>query len=124
MSSGYFGQLEMDPYFNSYAQYLYSRPGYHSATMHPQPHIVPMFMPFMPKSDATNLPKTSKSFAIEDILRRPEKSTCAAGRSCLSGVNKITGMVDYRFGQAVPYYWDRGIWHSSPSGIVTGKAFP
>ncbi len=118
MDSGCFGRLGMDPQFHGYAPYFYASPGHQLTAMYPRPQVVPMLMPCIQQPD---MPKTSKSFNIEDILRRPHPSTCMTDRSYFSGISDVTGRVDYRFGQAP--YLERGMWHSALPERFTGKTW-
>lgn len=117
MNSGCFGRLGMDPQFHGYTPYFYAPPGHQLTAMYSRPQVVPMFMPYLQQPDT---PKPSKSFSIEDILRRPHPRTCMANRSYLSGISEVTGRVDYRFSPAP--YWERGMWHSALSERFTGKS--
>lgn len=119
MNGGYFGRLRMDHQFNGYTPYFYAPSGHQLTAMQPAPQVVPMFMPCIQKPDIVPVPKSSKSFSIEDILRRPHPSTCMVDRSFLSGIGEVAGRVDYRFGQ-VPYHWERGMWHSGLPERFTG----
>ena len=120
MNSAYLGRLRMDQQFNGYTPYFYTQPGHQLTAMHPAPPVVPMFMPCIQKSDAVPISKSSKSFSIEDILRRPHPSSCIPDRSFLSGISDMAGRFDYRFGQ-VPYHWERRMWPSALSEKFTGK---
>jgi hypothetical protein len=119
MSSGCFGRSDMDPQYHGYAPYFYAAPRHQLTTMYHRPQVVPMFMPCIQQPD---MPKATKSFSIDDILRRPHPSTCmAANRSYFPRTSEVTETVDYnRFGQ-VPF-WERGMWQHALSETHTGKS--
>ncbi|XP_028391591.1 homeobox protein Nkx-6.3-like [Dendronephthya gigantea] len=120
MNSGCFGRLggmDQQQQWHSYTPYFYPNPGHPLAAMYSRPPMVPMFLPYVQQSDSVPLPKTSKSFGIEDILRRPHPSTCLGGsRPYVSGLanSEMMGRWDYRIAQT-PYQWERGMWHSALS---------
>lgn len=123
MNTGCFGQLGMDQrQWQSYSPYFYSLPGQPQAAMYSRPPVVPMFLPCVPQSDSLPVPKTSKSFGIEDILRRPHPSACMTSHPYVSGLgnSEIMGRWDYRIAQT-PYHWERGMWHSALSERFYGK---
>ena len=116
MNSGIFKRLEMDPQFHGYAPYFYTAPRHQLTATYHRPQVVPMFMPYIQQPD---MPKTTKSFSIDDILRRPHPSTCLVDRSYYPGTGEVTGRIDYRFGQAP--YWERGMWQSPLPERLAGK---
>ena len=110
----------MDHQFNGYTPYFYTQSGHQLTAMQPAPQVVPMFMPCIQKPDIVPAPKSSKSFSIEDILRRPHPRACMVDRSFLSGFSEVADTVDYRFGQG-PYHWERGMWYPGLSERFIGK---
>ena len=121
MSSGCFGRFGMDQPFLGYAPYFASPSVNHLHLGYMRPRVVPMFMTGIPQTDAGPVQKSSKSFTIDDILRRPHPSTCVAGHSCLSGVGGTTDRVDYGVFGHRPPYWGSEMWHSTAQERFTGK---
>lgn len=122
MNNGCFGPFGMDQPFYRFTPYFHTPSGYQLTRIYPRHQILPTFTPDIPQSDVIPVPKPSKSFTVEDILRRPHPgTTCTAARTYLPGLSEVTDGLDYsRFGQ-IPYHWERGMWHAAISQRFAGK---